>query len=48
MIEFVLLYGECWLIIECPSLVSDYGRGGTPGSIPNPEVKPPSADGTAE
>ena len=33
---------------ECPSLVSDHGRGGTPGPIPNPEVKPPSADGTAE
>ena len=25
-----------------------HGRGGTPGPIPNPEVKPPSADGTAE
>lgn len=33
---------------ECPSLVSDHGGGGTPGPIPNPEVKPPSADGTAE
>ena len=32
---------------ECPTLVSDHGRGGTPGPIPNPEVKPPSADGTA-
>ena len=36
------------LTTECPSLVSDHGGGGTPGPIPNPEVKPPSADGTAE
>ena len=36
------------LTAECPSLVSDHGGGGTPGPIPNPEVKPPSADGTAE
>ena len=33
---------------EYPLLVSDYGKGGTPGPIPNPEVKPFSADGTAE
>ena len=36
------------VIQECPLLVSDHGRGGTPGPIPNPEVKLPSADGTAE
>ena len=36
------------VIQEYPLLVSDHGRGGTPGPIPNPEVKPPSADGTAE
>jgi hypothetical protein len=28
------------------SLLGDYSGGGTPGSIPNPEVKPASADGT--
>ena len=33
---------------ECPVPASGHGRGGTPGPIPNPEVKPPSADGTAE
>ena len=33
---------------ERPSLVGGHGRGGTPGPMPNPEVKPPSADGTAE
>ena len=33
--------------IERPTLVGGHGRGGTPGPIPNPEVKPPSADGTA-
>ena len=27
------------LTAECPLLVSDHGRGGTPGPIPNPEVK---------
>ena len=32
---------------ECPSLVGGRGGGGTPGPMPNPEVKPPSADGTA-
>ncbi len=32
---------------ERPQPASDHGRGGTPGPIPNPEVKPPSADGTA-
>lgn len=36
------------LTVEYPLLVSDYGREGTPGPIPNPEVKLPSADGTAE
>ena len=29
-------------------LAGGHGRGGTPGPVPNPEVKPPSADGTAE
>ena len=33
---------------ERPQTASGHGRGGTPGPIPNPEVKPPSADGTAE
>ena len=28
--------------------VGDYGEGGTPDPIPNSEVKPFSADGTAE
>ena len=28
-------------------MASGHGGGGTPGPIPNPEVKPPSADGTA-
>lgn len=28
------------------SLVGGHSRGGTPGSIPNPEVKPSRADGT--
>ena len=27
--------------------VSGHGGRGTPGPIPNPEAKPPSADGTA-
>ena len=35
------------MTVEYPLLVSDHGRGGTPGPIPNPEVKLPSADGTA-
>ena len=29
-------------------MAGGHGRGGTPGPVPNPEVKPPSADGTAE
>ena len=33
---------------ERPLLAGGHGRGGTPGPVPNPEVKPPSADGTAE
>lgn len=28
-------------------MAGGHGGGGTPGPIPNPEVKPPSADGTA-
>ena len=32
---------------ERPQTASGHGRGGTPGPIPNPEVKPPSADCTA-
>lgn len=39
--------GHGWTY-ECPVPASGHGRGGTPGPIPNPEVKPPSADGTAE
>ena len=39
--------GHGWTC-ECPVPASGHGRGGTPGPIPNPEVKPPSADGTAE
>ena len=30
-----------------PQTASGHGGGGTPGPIPNPEVKPPSADCTA-
>lgn len=33
---------------ERPLLAGGHGRGGTPGPVPNPEVKPPSADGTAD
>ena len=32
---------------ERPLVAGGHGGGGTPGPIPNPEVKPPSADGTA-
>ena len=32
------------LIAETP--LGDWSSGGTPGPIPNPEVKPASADGT--
>ena len=33
---------------ECPLRVGGSGGWGTPGPIPNPEVKPPRADGTAD
>ena len=40
--------GEGGAAGERPLLAGGHGRGGTPGPVPNPEVKPPSADGTAE
>ncbi len=35
-----------WYLRIEKSLVGDSSGGGTPGPIPNPEVKPASADGT--
>ena len=32
---------------ERPSRAGGFGGGGTPGPVPNPEVKPASAEGTA-